>query len=147
LAEAIKSVRFDPEFANPGQLLATAVEDAHRFEVIGATCLDWGECDSTIIKDKHIDAEVRRVVEKLRNLDYGHAWAVILAVQWFWEHHDEGINIHKDPWWTLAFRRQWKEKHAGKHDTGGTERQQPGTEGGKRKRREPSNRKAGTESG
>src|SRR5262245_7557657 len=69
LAEALKGVRFDPEFANPGQLLATAVEDAHRLEYIGAECLDWGDCDSSVIKDKDIDAAVKKVVEKLRDLD------------------------------------------------------------------------------
>ena len=145
MAEALKDMRFDSEFTNPGQLLATAVEDAHRLEYIGAKCLDWGECDSTIIKEKHIDAAVNKVVEKLRNLDYVHAWAVIVAVQWFWEHHDEGIDIKENPWWTLPFRRQWKERHASKQGAGGTEGQQPATEGRKRKRRGPSKGRVGTE--
>jgi hypothetical protein len=114
LAEALKGVRFDPEFAKPGQLLAAAVEDAHRLEYIGAECLDWGGHDSTIIKDKHIDAEVKKVVEKLSNLDYAHAWAVIVAVQWYWEHHDEAIDAKKDDWWTLAFRRKWHQARAKK---------------------------------
>ncbi len=112
LAEAIKGVRFDPEFANPGELLATAVEDAHRLEYIGSKCLDWGDCDSTVIKEKHIDAEVQRTFEKLRSLDYVHAWAVIVVVRWFWDHHNEGIDLLKDDWWTLAFRRQWNKDHA-----------------------------------
>src|SRR5262245_33319395 len=32
LAEVLKERHFDPEFANPGELLATAVADAHRFD-------------------------------------------------------------------------------------------------------------------
>jgi hypothetical protein len=147
LAESIKDMRFDPEFANPGQLLAAAVEDAHRLEYIGAHCLDWGECDSSVIKEKHIDGAVSKVVEKLRDprFDYTHAWAVIVAVQWFWEHHDEGIDITNDPWWTLAFRRHWKERHASKQGSDGTQGQQPETEGRRRKRRTESKGKAGTE--
>ncbi len=144
IAEALKDKRFDPEFANPEQLLATAVEDAHRLEYIGAKCLDRGEHDSTIIKDKPIDAAVNEVVKKLRNLEYVHAWAVIVAVQWFWEHHDEGIDIKEDPWWTLAFRRQWKERQASKQGSGGAE-EQPRREA--RKRRGASKGGAGAEGG
>jgi hypothetical protein len=149
MAEALKGIRFDPEFANPGQLLATAVEDAHRLEYIGAECLDWGGNDSTVIKEKRIDAEVAKVVEKLRDpqFDYAHAWAIIITIQWFWEHRDEGINVKEDPWWTLAFRRQWKEKHASKQGSGGTRGQHPGTEGRRRKRRGAPNGGAGTEGG
>ena len=148
LAEALKGIHFDPEFANPGQLLATAVEDAHRFECIGAQCLDWGEHDSTFIKDKDIDAEVAKVVEKLRNpqFDYAHAWAIIVTIEWFWEHRDEGIDIKEDPWWTLAFRRQWKGRQSSKQGSGGAE-EKPRTEARKRKRRGTSKGGAGTEGG
>jgi hypothetical protein len=136
LAEALKSLRFDPEFANPGQLLAAAVEDAHRLDYIGSECLDWGECDSTVIKDKHIDAEVAKVVGKLRELDYVHAWAVILAVRWFWEHRDKGIDIKEDPWWTLAFRRQWQQTRSPQMHGAATTNHQG--EGKRRNRKTPS---------
>ena len=112
LAEALKGLRFDPDFANPGQLLSTTVEDAHRLEYIGASCLDWGECDATVIKEPDIDAEVKRVVDKLAKLDYMHAWAIIVAVQFFWEPHDERLDMKNHKWWTLAFRRQWHQKHS-----------------------------------
>src|SRR5262249_54268030 len=36
LADTLKEMQFDPEFAKPGELLATAVEDANRLEGIGA---------------------------------------------------------------------------------------------------------------
>jgi hypothetical protein len=133
LTEVVKGMRFDPEFANPGQLLATAVEDAHRLEYIGAKNLDWGGCDSSVITEKHIDAEVATAVEKLRNLDYAHAWAVIVTIQWFWEHHSEGIDIKNDPWWTLAFRRQWKAKRAGGQDASRAEERRRKTATLKRK--------------
>lgn len=123
LAEALKGVRFDPEFTKPGLLLATAVEDAHRLEYIGAECLDWGDHDSTLIKDKNIDAAVGEVVGKLRDLNYEHAWAVIVAIRWFWEHHDEGIDVKEDSWWTLRFRRQWLRNQSGNKDGAATTEQ------------------------
>ena len=116
-------------FGNPGYLLAAAVEDAHRLENIGAQCLDWGGNDSTVIKDKNIDAAVAGVVEKLRNLDYVHAWAVIVAVQWFWEHHDEGIDVKDDQWWTPAFRRQWRSKRSENKDGATATKQREGKRG------------------
>jgi hypothetical protein len=113
LATALRGMRFDPDFANPGDLIATAVEDTHRLEKVGR---EWFSSDGDILW-KEVDAAVAQLVEKLRNkeeLDYPHAWAIILAVNWFWEHQEQGVDISKDPWWTLAFRRQWKPKEAQK---------------------------------
>ena len=124
IARALMGLRFDPDFGNPGYLLAAGVADAHRLEYIGAACLDWCGNDSTVIKDKHIDAAVVGVVEKLSCLDYVHAWAVIVAVQWFWEHSDEGINVKNDQWWTPGFRRQWRGKQSGMKDEPTTTKQQ-----------------------
>jgi hypothetical protein len=114
LADTLKEMRFDPEFTNPGELLATAVEDANRLENVGAK---WFSMDLPPEEYSEIELTDKRVAElaqKLRELDYPHAWAVILAVQWFWEHHAEGIDVKKDPWWTLAFRRQWHHKKLNK---------------------------------
>lgn len=143
LAEALRGKRFDPEFANPGDLLAAAVEDADRFFCVGDK---W--FTSMHDGDFAYGARTRlfrELVKKLHDLDPVHAWAVIIAVQWFWDHQDEGIDMGKDLWWTLAFRRQWKEKHASKQDSDGMEEQQPEKEGRKRKRRGPSKGKAGAE--
>jgi hypothetical protein len=112
LAEVLKGMRFDPEFAHPKELLATAVEDAHRLENIGSR---WCQAFSG-----SRDEAVGKLVEKLRKLDYPHAWAIIVAVQWFWEHH-EAIDMKKDPWWTLAFRRKWNQEHSGKKDAAAAE--------------------------
>jgi hypothetical protein len=147
LAEVLKDMRFDPEFANPGQLLSTAIEDAHRLENIGFNCFDWGGCDSSVIKPSHIDAAVEKLVESLRQLDYVHAWAIIVAVQWFWEHRNEGIDIKKDPWWTLPFRRQWKGGQPSKQSSGGADGQQPGTGRQKTRNRGPSKGVPRTEDG
>src|SRR5262249_6697860 len=114
LAEALKNKRFDPDFGNPGDLLATSVEDAHRVENAADKyfSMDLPEDDYSSIK--LLDETVGELVKKLRNLDYVHAWGVILAVQWFWEHQDEGLDCKKDDWWTLAFRRQWQSRQAHK---------------------------------
>jgi hypothetical protein len=112
-------MRFDPDFANPGALVATAVEDAHRLEKIGRECFS----SSRDTESKEVDAAVGRLVEKLgsKQFDYPHAWAIVVAVNWFWEHQEQGIDIKKDPWWTLGFRRKWKAKEVqeGNEQTGG----------------------------
>jgi hypothetical protein len=104
LAIVLREMRFDPDFANPGELIATAVEDAHRLEKIGR---QWFTSDGDILW-KEVDAAVGKLVDNLRSkeFDYPHAWAVIVAVNWFWERQGKGIDIKDDPWWTLAFRRQ-----------------------------------------
>ena len=112
LAEAFKEMPFNPEFANPGELLATAVEDANRLDNIGANWFSTEREDRSYIE--MIDECVAKLGKKLRGLDYAHSWAVTIAVEWYWEHHDEGVDIKKDEWWTLAFRRQWQMKKAKK---------------------------------
>ena len=112
LAEALTGIGFDPEFANPGELLATAVEDAHRMENVAEK---WF-CSMYDMEDyaQGLEFSVKELVGKLRSLDYAHSWALIVTIQWFWQHQHEGIDIKKDQWWTLAFRRQWHQKHPGK---------------------------------
>jgi len=107
LADALKGIRVDLDFWEVGFLLSRAVEDAHR-----RVGLRWLEPNLDFDGSKEVDPAIWRLVEKLKKLDYAHAWAVIVAVQWFWEHVDEGIDIKNDPWWTLAFRRQWKPNQA-----------------------------------
>jgi hypothetical protein len=112
LATVLRGMRFDPDFANPGELVATAVEDAHRLEKVGR---EWFSSELDI-EWKQVDVAVGKLVEKLRDkdFDYCHAWAVIVAVNWLWEHQEQGIDIKKDPWWTLAFRRKWNSKEVQK---------------------------------
>jgi hypothetical protein len=106
IAEVLKDRRFDPEYPNPGQLLATAIEDTHRLENIG---LDWKDVPDFLAErgpQKEVDTAVKNVCSKLLALDYVHSWALITTVRWFWENHQKGIDIKKDSWWTLLFRRQ-----------------------------------------
>ncbi len=95
LADALKAMKFDPDFANPKYLLASAVEDGHRLHGLG---WKWADPDQNDVTER----AVVKLVEKLKELDYAHAWAIIVVVQWYWEHHDK---IGKsDEWWTLAYR-------------------------------------------
>jgi hypothetical protein len=103
LAELLKDIRVEPEFPNPGELLRTAFEDAQTLEKVGQK---WfrSEFDGELAA-KGLERAVKGLAEKLRTLDYVHAWALITAVQWYWD-HNERIDFRKDPWWTHAFRRQ-----------------------------------------
>jgi hypothetical protein len=106
LADALRERRFDPEFANPAELLATAVEDADRFENIGSKWFSWDGPGGDV------DVYVQKLAKKVRELKYPEAWAVIIAVQWYWE-NSGNIDLRGDPWWTLGFRRSRAEKQAG----------------------------------
>jgi hypothetical protein len=135
LAEGLKEVRVDAEFPNPGALLATAVEDAHRVQNIGWNWFDaehlqghWDEYDS--LREKVI----KELIKKVQELDYSHAWALLLTVRWFWQLSAEGADIKNSEWWTLEFRRTWKEKQARKHGSREPKERQPVRGDGRRKR-------------
>jgi len=114
LADSLKEMPFNPDFANPGELLATAIEDANRLENVGEKWFSIQLPPEKYSKIELTDECIAELAKKLRERDYPQAWAIVLVVQWFWEHHDEGIDIEKDPWWTLAFRRQWHQTNAKK---------------------------------
>lgn len=112
LAEVLQHVEVDPEFANPGQILSTAVADAHRLEDIGQKHF----MTSHDFDPNEVDKAVRRLTDTLQRFDYARAWAVILAVRWYWENRisfDAHLtDLTKDRWWTLAYRRKWHEDRA-----------------------------------
>jgi hypothetical protein len=112
LAHSIRDKPFDPQFSRPGELLAAAVEDAHRLESIGG---EWFQSNADITW-KEVDNAIAKLAKKLRDLDYAHAWAIIVAVQWFWDHQD-GIKVDKDEWWTLSYRRQWNRDQPDKENS------------------------------
>jgi hypothetical protein len=110
LADSLKGRRCDPAFAAPGDLLAAAVDDANTLE---NKVLRWFSMELPPEQYSEIeltDKCVAKLAKKLRDLDYPDAWALILAVQWFWDHQSEGIDIENDEWWTLRFRHEWRGK-------------------------------------
>jgi hypothetical protein len=75
--------RFDTSISHPGAVLADMLQSlapAKATERLGRLCT---------------------------NLDYVQAWAVIWAVQWYWEHGGQP----KGEWWTPEYRRRHAEAH------------------------------------
>jgi hypothetical protein len=70
------------------------VEDGHRLDRTG---------DKWFKPGRPADAAVAALVAKIRALDEVHAWAVIYAIVWFWDHTD--LDAQRVEWWTLAVRR------------------------------------------
>lgn len=110
LADTLKDRQFDPGFANPGQLVATAVEDAHRLENVAE---GWYlHVGAETYWREPFENDVKALIEKLQTLDYVHAWALIKTIQWYWD-HCETID-RNDRWWTLPFRKgRLKAQHQG----------------------------------
>jgi hypothetical protein len=114
LAYSLKGKPFDPEFSRPQELLAAAVEDAHTLEKVGNK---WvvSEIDLT---SREVDAAIAQLAHKLRGLTFARAWAIIVAVQWYWEHHED-LDLIRVDWWTLSFRRSWSaKKSSGERNVG-----------------------------
>jgi len=118
LAEVLKGMKFEAEFMNPSGLIASAVEDAHRLENLGSKFLVYVQerTVSSMFKNRQpeFDDGVQKLVVKLRshNFGYVHAWAVIIAVRWYWDRVGK-IEALRDRWWTLQFRRSAKDTEVG----------------------------------
>jgi hypothetical protein len=111
LAEGLKEVRVDSDFPNPSAILASALEDANRLHDLGAK---WFYAEHLEDKPQEYirlrETDIETVIEDVRKLDYPHAWALVLAVGWYWQHADDGVDLCKDSWWSLGFRREWSSK-------------------------------------
>lgn len=119
LADVCNGTLWEPRVDNPAVLLAAEIEDGHRLNGAGYKwfCGEDGELAGSLERlglgkptkeMRDADNRIKALVEKLVAMDYAHSWAVIVAVQWFWDHCELQFDARKDPWWTLAFRR----KHA-----------------------------------
>ena len=87
LADCFNGTLFEPGFSNLGDCLAHGVEDEDEFYRTG----------------QKRGVTVAALAEKLRRLSYIEAWAVVTAISWFWQHHEQ-INVDQDEWWTIGFR-------------------------------------------
>jgi hypothetical protein len=90
LADCANGIRWEPTVANPGKGLAQQASDAHELEGPGSKWLARS-------------SEVAALAKKLGQLSYVEAWALILAVQSFWDNH-ERIDREKEEWWSLVYR-------------------------------------------
>jgi hypothetical protein len=75
-------------------MLWANVEDGQRLDGTGEK---W-------FPAKQADQKVAELSKKLQALDFVHSWAVVVAIQFFWQHTD--IDHGEQPWWTLEFRRE-----------------------------------------
>lgn len=80
----------EPESNRPGHHLAEAVEQHHA---------RFGAKD--VLDGKDVEKSVSKLCDKLRQLDYLQAWAMLIAIRWREEYDHETA---KDGWWTLAYR-------------------------------------------
>jgi len=117
LADVCNGTLWEPVVENPAALLAANVADGHQLEGAGYRWFggEEGDRDASLARrdagqprqtTRAADAAVQALSEKLAALDYAHAWAVLVAVQWFWDHAEHHSDPRQDPWWTLAYRRR-----------------------------------------
>ena len=90
LATALSERTFDPAVSQPGLLVADALAS-------------------------HASKPAQTLQRRCAELDYLHAWAVIWAVQWYWDNVD---TIKKgEPWWDVDFRRAHAKPYASRSRT------------------------------
>lgn len=117
IADVCNGTLWEPTVDSPATLLAANVADGHRLDGAGYRwfCDDEDERAGSVERlemgqptkaMRQADAAVKALVEKLAALDYAHAWAVVVAIQWFWSHAELGFDPRATPWWSLAFRRR-----------------------------------------
>lgn len=124
IADVCNGTLWYPLQPNAAYSLAANIEDGHRLDGAGYKWLadEETELAGSLARAigaqqtqamRRVDKEVGDLVKRLAALGPAHAWAVILAVLWFWNHCQEDIDVRKDPWWTLQYRRQHARKAGG----------------------------------
>jgi hypothetical protein len=92
IAESFQNRAIEPEIPTPGYVLGTYVERASHRRVFAERL---GENPQKALNS---------LIKRLENLSYVHAWAVIIACQFysqFCTKIEEG-----DPWWRLPYRHE-----------------------------------------
>lgn len=96
VAHAYEDRVIEPEDTQPGPALARHVDRHHSRYRLG---------EPLAKRDKHA---VEKLITRISELDYLEAWAAIIACQFRWQF----VTTLKpeDPWWSLAFRKQFLEQ-------------------------------------
>lgn len=94
LADCGNSTMWTPEF-DAARSIVHQVRDANELDGLGKKWLSK-------------PSDVDKLAGKLEGLSYQEAWAVIVAVELFWDNHED-IDTGKDEWWTLDYRRTFFE--------------------------------------
>lgn len=105
LSVSLQKKNFDPEYPKPGELIASAVEEAERFEGLWTKRrLNAKGSDSDCATETELlNTDFAAFLTQLRQLDFVHAWAIINTIAWYWQNHTR-IDSNKDQWWQLWFR-------------------------------------------
>ena len=107
LADVLNGTMSDASWT--GQYLLLEINDA--FALNGA---DWKWYGSEAEELRASLAKIRgkrgavhprgaKLIEAIGKLDYAGVQAILVAVRWFWHHHEE-IDTRSDLWWVLQFR-------------------------------------------
>jgi len=92
LADALRGIEITPDIESPGKALAESLEARNSMD---PTCGRWF--------NENASDRVEGLARKLGKMDYAAAWAVIVAIQFFWVHRAEIKDM--DLWWTIPYRR------------------------------------------
>lgn len=112
LADVLNGSWTDASWTGDPYLVAE-IGDAHELNRTGDKwfCGEGEEIEAAVARAAgkrartSADKRVARLIEKVRGWDYATAQACLVAVRWFWDHH-EAIDTEHDAWWTAAFRTQ-----------------------------------------
>jgi len=120
IADVCNGMLWEPGIENPAVMIAANVADGHHLDGTGYKWLsdEATELDGSLERVgagkptpamREIDKQVSALVKRIAALDGPHAWAIVAAVQWFWDHCADDIAA-RDPWWTLQYRRRWTKR-------------------------------------
>lgn len=83
------------DVGNPVTHIWANAYDGHKLDRIG---LKWFAEEGA---DPGADQAVAELVEKLQQLDTIHGWAMLICLQWFWD-HCQTLDNNADEWWNIA---------------------------------------------
>lgn len=117
IADVCNGTFFADGTINPVGHIAANVADGHSLDGTGYKWLaDEGtELEGSLERVgagkptpgmKAVDKQVRDLVQRIASLDAVHGWAMVAAVQWFWDHCSDDVPA-KSPWWTVTYRRRF----------------------------------------
>lgn len=120
LADCCNGLILDTGVGNPAVYLYAEAEDGHRLNRTGDKWFggDGADLEGSLKRlgagkatkgTRTADAAVAGLVKRLQQLDYVHAWAMLMAIQFFWDHPSD-IDHQEHDWWTLPFRRALAEQ-------------------------------------
>lgn len=119
LADVCNAPLIDQGMGNPAVYLQAEAEDGHRLNRAGDRWFGSEDAETLAARIsggkptkamRAADQAVAALLAKLQELTCSQAWAVVAAIQWFWDHAQTTVDHTRDEWWSLPFRRQVAER-------------------------------------